>query len=171
MDGQTLSKEPSSGAAEDWILKIKNRSDVVIRDTWWDNGERDLRTLIPSQLPTMPRPLVKLHERRRAGVYLTADGHTWMTAWIVVPRESDGWPLFRHVTSLDALDAACGHDLLRAASEQGIADIATKWDLLKDDGRNRNELCALFEPKADGAHVAFYAVTRVVPILRHVGWM
>ncbi|MEU1465587.1 hypothetical protein ABZ467_34015 [Streptomyces sp. NPDC005727] len=170
--GLTFTKERSQGIAEDWMLTVKGRHSIAIRDVTWEVGQRDIRTVLPEQVPEMPREMAKFYERRRAGVYYCDDEyHTWMTARTVT-FQPDGWPLHQQQPTLDALDAVCDPDSIQAACRLGIADIGHKGEVVTRDRPGKGELCALFEPECDeGAHAAFYAVTRVVPVLRRIGWV
>ncbi|AWE50335.1 hypothetical protein [Streptomyces nigra] len=172
VQGRTFTKEHSQGIATDWMLSLKGRPSITVRDITWEVGERDIRTILPEQLPEMPREMAKFYERRRAGVYYCNHGHhTWMTARTITFQE-DGWPLHQQQPNLDALDAACDPDLIEAACRLGIADIGPKGEVITHDRPGKGELCALFEPDCDeGAHAVFYAVTRIVPVLRRIGWL
>ncbi|MFE0326755.1 hypothetical protein ACFW08_08115 [Streptomyces sp. NPDC058960] len=170
--GLTFTKERSQGFASDWALTVEDRPSITIRDITWEVGERDIHTIMPEQLPELPREIAKFYERRRAGIYYCDDEqHTWMTARTIT-FAADGWPMHRQPHTLDALDAECGADLIRAACRLGIADIGHKGEIVTRDRPGKGELCALFEPDCDdGAHPAFYAVIRVVPVLRRIGWI
>ncbi|MGX9886953.1 hypothetical protein [Streptomyces sp. NPDC002276] len=170
--GLTFTKERSQGIAGDWTLTAKGRPGITVRDVTWEVGERDIRIILPEQVPEMPREMAKFYERRRAGVYYCDnEHHTWMTARTITFR-ADGWPLSQQQPTLDALDAVCDPDFIQAACRLGIADIGPKGEVVTHDRPGKGELCALFEPDCDeGAHAAFYAVTRVVPVLRRIDWI
>ncbi|MGY5120540.1 hypothetical protein ACWC2H_32615 [Streptomyces sp. 900105755] len=170
--GVTFTKERSKGVTEDWTLTVNGRPDITVRDVTWETGERDLRTVMPEQVPGMPREMAKFYERRRAGIYYCDDqDHTWMTARTIA-FQGDGWPIHRPMKTLDDVDDVCGEDRIRAACQLGIADIGHKGEIITGDRPGKGELCALFEPECDrGAHAAFYAVTRIVPVLRRIGWV
>lgn len=172
LSGLTFTKERSQGCASDWTLTVEDRPNFTVRDITWEVGERDIRTIMPEHVPELPREMAKFYERRRAGIYYCKDQlSTWMTARTIT-FAADGWPLHKQQHTLDDLDDECGADLIRAVARLGIADIGHKGEIVTADRPGRGELCALFEPDCeDGAHAAFYAVTRVVPALRLIGWI
>ncbi|MZD19606.1 MULTISPECIES: hypothetical protein [Streptomyces] len=169
--GLTFTKERSQGIAGDWLLTVKGRPSITVRDITWEVGERDIRTIMSEQLPEMPREMAKFYERRRAGVYYCDAYHTWMTARTIT-FQPDGWPLHQQQPTLDALDAVCDAKFIQAACRLGITDIGPKGEVITRDRPGKGELCALFEPDCEeGTHAAFYAVTRILPVLRHIGWV
>ncbi|PWK75064.1 hypothetical protein BCL76_101799 [Streptomyces sp. CG 926] len=167
---ETCSGLISSGTATDRALSVDGRPELTVRDIRWRNGERDVRMHLPDVLPEMPRALAKLHDRRRAGVYRTDDGRTWMTAWSVLPGDGD-WPKWRRPTGVGELGALCGADRLRVVHDHGVVEIGSKEALLGDPGRTRRQLCALLDDDVEAAPAVLYAVTRLVPVLRHIGWL
>ncbi|WP_152448051.1 hypothetical protein [Nocardiopsis alkaliphila] len=94
-----------------------------------------------------------------------------MTVKTVRPGKDD-WPT-QTSPSLESLHEICGKELVEAAIAQGIIALGPKVELLgaQDNDRTKNELRALFAPERNIAPIALYAITRVVPTLRHVHWM
>ncbi|MFF8354485.1 hypothetical protein ACF063_13620 [Streptomyces chartreusis] len=171
LHGLTFTKERSQGFAYDWTLTVEDRISITVRDITWEVGERDIRTIMPEQVPELPREMAKFYERRRAGVYYGDEHHTWMTARTIT-FQADGWPLQQQQPTLDALDAVCDPNFIQAACRLGIADIGPKGEVVTRGRPGKGELCALFEPDCDeGAHAAFYVVTRILPVLRRMGWI
>ena len=174
MSGQTCSKVSSAANIHDWVLNIEGRVSITIRDAHWDNGERDLRPLMPDPMPAeMPMPLALLHGKRRAGIHKVPGGvdRAWMSVKTVRPGKND-WPSVT-APNLESLDAICGEELVRIALAQGGITLGSKAELLgaKDNDRTRNELRALFSSKRKSAPIPLYAVTRVVPTLKHICWI
>ncbi|MGW7436224.1 hypothetical protein [Streptomyces sp. NPDC054849] len=167
---ETCSGSFSEGTASDWTLSVRGRPELTVRDIRWQNGERDVRMHLPDVLPEMPRALAKLHDRRRAGVHRTDAGRLWMTAWSVLPGAGD-WPAWRRPTAIGELDALCGADRLQAVHEHGVIEIGSKEALLQDAGRTRRQLCAVLDGGVEAAPAALYTVTRLVPVLGHIGWL
>ncbi len=174
VEGQTSQKNLSTGSAHDWDFGIEGHASLVIRDTHWENGERDLRPVMPeSESADLPRALALLHGKRRAGIHKAPGGQgiSWMTVKTVRPGKDD-WPT-QTSPSLESLHEICGKELVEAAIAQGIIALGPKVELLgaQDNDRTKNELRALFAPERNIAPIALYAITRVVPTLRHVHWM
>lgn len=55
--GLTFTKERSQGFASDWALTVEDRPSITIRDITWEVGERDIHTIMPEQLPELPREM------------------------------------------------------------------------------------------------------------------
>lgn len=170
VSGKTCARQDSAGTAHDWTLRIKGRQSITIRDTHWNNGERDIRSHLPDVAPAMPKALVSLHGRRRASVYKTGDGQAWMPVWIVRP-DSEDWPRHKKSITVTDLDEICGRKLIKAARAEGITELGTKQQVLGTFDRTWRELCAQFSPANEAAPVTLYVVTRIAPTLKHIGWL
>ncbi|MGW6891049.1 hypothetical protein [Streptomyces chartreusis] len=170
--GETCSGEVSSGLRSQWRLSVDGHPDLLFHDTAWRTAERDVVTARPSQVPMMPKPLSALLGRKRSGVRRLAERgrlHLLMAVCLILP-DGEGWPRQKWCTADQLLDV-CGAEVLEALNGHGVSRIDTREAILQEDGRQRNRLCALLDPDDEVAPVALYAVTHVVPILRHVGWL
>lgn len=92
-----------------------------------------------------------------------------MAVCLILP-DGEGWPRQKWCTADQLLDV-CGTEVLEALNGHGVSRIDTREAILQEDGRQRNRLCALLDPDDEVAPVALYAVTHVVPTLKHVGWL
>lgn len=170
VEGRTCSGTPSHGTRTDWRLSVDGRSDLVVGDTSWDNGERDVVLVRPPQVPPLPGPLSTLLERRRGTV--DSRGHRLLMAVGVVEPGDAGWPRLTW-PGVDALIDVCGRDYYEAVFDHGVTQLDTRAVILGDESRHRTRLCALLDPSDDVATAALYVVTRVVPTLKDdsVGWL
>ncbi|WP_405889862.1 hypothetical protein OG427_07390 [Streptomyces sp. NBC_00133] len=170
--GETCTGEFSSGIRTQWRLSIEGHPDLLLHDTEWRTAERDIVTARPLQVPTMPKPLSALLGRKRSGVrHLTERGrlHLLMAVCLILP-DKEGWPRQKWCTSDQLLDV-CGAELLDVVHGHGVSRIDTREAILREEGRQRNRLCALVDPANEVAPVALHAITHVVPTLKHVGWL
>ena len=127
VEGQTSQKNSAAGSAHDWILGIEGHASLIIRDTHWENGERDLRPMMSEPRPAdMPLPLALLHGKRRAGIHEVPHRNelSWMTVKTVRPGKND-WPS-QTSPSLESLDEICGKEIVESALAQGIVALGTK---------------------------------------------
>lgn len=170
-DGETCSKEVSTGLRTAWRLSIAGRPTLSIHDTRWTNGERDVVLARPAELPPMPKELSNLLARRRSGIEAHDGGPRLRMAVYLVGPDDKGWPRKRHC-GLDELRDACGLELVDECFRLGVIRIDTREALLRDDNpAHKNRLCAVLEPTQDCAPIALYVVTHVVPTLKHIGWL
>ncbi|NNN34503.1 hypothetical protein HLK59_29915 [Streptomyces sp. S3(2020)] len=88
----------------------------------------------------------------------------------LINPDAKGWPR-KTFPSTDEVRGACGPDLFQALYNHGVVDIDTREAILGDDTRQRNRLCALLDPATESAPIVLYAVTHVVPTLRHIRWL
>jgi hypothetical protein len=168
IDGQTCSKEFSSGTRTEWRLSISGQSDLFIHDQRWHNGERDVVIARPELVPPMPNPLSALLGKQRSQI--DRHGDLLRMAVCLVAPDDKGWPKKTFCT-LDELDGACDPVLLDAVYDLGVTTINTREVILGEEGRQRNRLCALLDPSMECGPIALHVLTRVVPTLRHVDWI
>jgi hypothetical protein len=168
VEGQTCSRQFSTGSRREWRLGVHGRPDLVLHDNRWDNGERDVVIARPEQVPPLPNPLSALLGKQRSQV--DSHGHRLRMAICLIRPDAKGWPR-KTFPSIDEVQGTCGPDLFQALYDHGVADIDTREAILGDDTRQRNRLCALLDPAKESAPIVLYAVTHVVPTLRHIRWL
>ena len=166
--GQTCSEVDTTGTRTEWRLGNQGHPDLVIHDTRWRNGERDVVISRPEDVPPMPKPLSALLGRRRSQV--VPHGEFLRMAVVLVHPDSNGWPK-RRFCSLEELQDACGPQLFGALHDHGVTRIDTREAILGDDSRQRNRLLALLDPAEESAPIVLYTVTHIVPTLKHIAWL
>jgi hypothetical protein len=178
--GETCSGEQSTGVAAEWQLALPGRPLLTVHDTRWDNGERDLVLYQPSLVPEMPAPLSNLHNRRRAGIEPAAlrRGRLRIMAWLAVPGAHDR-PSFRKSLTTAALVADCGSDRIRDLTDRPGVSLEAAFDKPdlppvdigepQDFKPLQHALC--FSEGDDETPVLAFTLFRVIPTLRHIGWL
>jgi hypothetical protein len=160
----------SHGTRTDWRLSVDGRPDLVVGDTRWNSGEREVALIRPEQVPPLPRPVSALLGKRRCKV--DAHGDRLRMAVGVVKPDGVGWPRTTW-PAMDTLLDICGRDYYEAVFDHGVTQIDTREVILGDDSNHRSRLCALLDPSDEVAPTALYVVTHVVPTLKDdsVGWL
>lgn len=157
-DGTTTSNEPSSGTATLWEIKGPEDLHLLVADTRWDTGERDLATIERNNSP--PR-----YDRLTHGLRLGVQTHESGLQWVELRHARLGtkaWPTL-HTASLVQLSHSAATNVAAAIEREG-GSIGTRGELLDDKGRRREHLCATFPPTADRVPIVSYTLTRVAPI-------
>ncbi|MFD3412101.1 hypothetical protein [Streptomyces cyaneofuscatus] len=174
----TCSGARCGGTASVWRVRLEGRPELTIHDTRWENGERDLVLYQPAVVPEMPAPLSNLHNRRRAGVQETTPGSEELRVmgWVAVP--GDRPTVKKTFTTADFVEV-CGLDELRELTSRRDVELDTAFVLADpvhvdlDDPQDTVAVQhALFFPEEDErTPVVFFLLSRVVPTLRHIGWL
>jgi hypothetical protein len=168
--GQTASREQSSGLRTEWQVGIPGHPGLLIHDTAWQNGEREIVIARPDEVPPMPKELSALLGRMRAGVtrhdakLLRMD--VYMAVWDAKDnRARKMWP------APEEFEDACGPAIYGTLLGLGVVKVDTRRVIQGDESRQQNRTAALLDPAAQGAPIALYAASRVVPTLRVIGWL
>lgn len=163
ISGRTISGLESVGNRWNWTLRLPT-VDLIVWETLWVSGERELVLANQEVDPRLPLALSKLMSRRRAGLE-SADNFDFMSARRVDP-DADGWPKHSNCRASDLVE------LIPPRTEEVLSDIgylgcSTREETLGASGPNRNQLIGRFRPESRTATTGFYALTRVIPTLRH----
>ncbi|MFD7767332.1 hypothetical protein [Streptomyces sp. NPDC059787] len=177
--GTTPSGETSAASAVEWELHLPGRPTLKIHDNHWRNGERDLRLHRPSVMPEMPSALSNLHERLRSGVTTTPGRpELRIMVYLTYVGERDRPRFIRSLTTWDLTDRVGPLVLRELTAREGVtlepAHDRPNLPLVDlEDPQDKKPLQhALFFPIEDGeTPVLGFVHFRVVPVLRHVGWL
>ncbi|WP_240958340.1 hypothetical protein [Streptomyces barkulensis] len=177
--GTTCSGVPSVARPVEWTLSLPGRPSLTVHDNHWENGERDLVLYQPAVVPEMPATLSNLHNRLRSGI--TGSPGRAESRIMLYPTYVDarGWPRIRKsLTTRELADEVGLRPLRELTGREGVTLEAAfgrphlpEADL--DDPQDETPLQhALFFPAGDGkTPVIAFACFRVVPVLRHIGWL
>ncbi|MGW3389382.1 hypothetical protein [Streptomyces cinereoruber] len=169
----------SRTSAIEWGLRLPGQPSLAVHDNHWANGERDLVLHKPTVVPEMPAALSNLHNRLRTGISLsTRPGELRV---MVFPTYVDAQERPRIKKSLTTWDLANVMGLPRLeelTAREGVRLEAAfdRPDLppvdLDDPQHEKPLQHALFFPAADDeTPVVAFVRFRVVPVLRHIGWL
>ncbi|MEV6056742.1 hypothetical protein [Streptomyces sp. NPDC052107] len=168
--GSTPSGVRDAGFAAEWRLEVPGRPRLTIHDTHWDNGERDVVLQQPPLVPEMPSNLANLHGRHRAGIADVSPGLKRMMAYLSLPQP-DGWPKQKRALTTAQLAEGCGEDLLRDLFARPGVSLDPSFDLTKPQDTERFQHAVRFKEEDQETPVVAYILTRLMPTLRHTGWV
>ncbi|MBC9820517.1 hypothetical protein [Terrabacter sp. MAHUQ-38] len=148
------------------VAGVVAAGDVLLELTyqrWEDGGQCAVTSRVDS-----PPEYERLVNRLRMGVRASDDGTDVCELGIAKWDHKNPFGSMRQATVAD-LDAALDGSASAFLVEAGALDTGTRAEVLGDQGRRRNYLCARF-PAGDplGPLVAF-VITRIVPMLRKQG--
>ncbi|MFJ2843559.1 hypothetical protein ACIPD2_18190 [Streptomyces griseofuscus] len=177
--GTTCTGVSAKGPAVEWELCLPGRPLLTVHDTRWDNGGRDLVLYQPTVVPEIPAALSNLHNRLRVGI-ARAPVNTTTLRIMAFPAWVDGErPRFKKSLTTAQLAAKYGLQQLRdLTARPGVAlhsaggrvDVpGCDVDDPQDDIRMQHALS--FPVEDDETPVIAFTHLRVVPVLRHVGWL
>ena len=158
--GQTISRQDSVGNRWSWPVTVGSH-DFVVWETLWSTGERDLVLARPSVVPSLPIMVVNLMGHQRAGI-ATGKTFEFVTAR-KVDAAVDDRPR-RTECRLGDIERLIPGNVRNDLDRLGLIAIDTRAQLIGDDGRHRNHLIATFASEHRQVGVAFYCLTRLVPI-------
>ncbi|MFE7773516.1 hypothetical protein ACFU5O_06395 [Streptomyces sp. NPDC057445] len=164
----------------EWELRLSGRPLLTVHDTRWNNGERDIVLYKPVVVPEIPAPLSNLHNRLRSGITAAAHGagRLRLMAWVTWV-DSLGRPRVKKTFTTLGLAAEFGLERLRELTARGDVTLEPRDDRPDlpdvDLGRPQDAVSfehALFFPADDDeTPVIAFIHLKVLPVLRHVGWM
>ncbi|URN14831.1 MULTISPECIES: hypothetical protein [Streptomyces] len=180
-EGVTCSGVLSTTRPVVWELRLPGRPPLTLHDRHWANGERDVVLDKPAVVPQVSAALSNLYNRLWSGI--TGSPSRPEKRLMMYPTYVDGQERPRIRKSLTTADLAAhlGPDGLRAlAAREGVTvePAHDRPDTLRvpldldDPPPGKPFQHALFFPAADGeTPVAAFTCLRVVPVLRHIGWL
>lgn len=177
--GTTCSGERSRTSAVEWELHLPGQASLTVHDNRWVNGERDLVLHKPTVVPEMPAALSNLHNRLRSGICGSAKPGELRIMVFPTYVDAHGRPrIKKSLTTWDLANAVGLHHLRELTAPGGVRLEAAfdRPDLppvdLDDPQHEKPLQHALFFPAADDeTPVVAFVRFRVVPVLRHIGWL
>ncbi|GAA2410990.1 hypothetical protein GCM10010420_44790 [Streptomyces glaucosporus] len=178
-EGTTCSGAASATSPVEWKLSVPGHPPLTIHDNHWESGERDLTLYQPTVVPEMPAPLSNLHNRLRSGI-AAPPGRPELRIMLYPTYVDDrGRPrVCTSLTTADLADRVGLCPLRELTARKGVTlepafDRPDLSDVGLDDPQDDMPLQhALFFPAEDGrTPVAAFVHFRIVPVLRHVGWL
>ncbi|MFM9702124.1 hypothetical protein [Streptomyces galilaeus] len=177
--GTTCSGEMSRARAVEWKLDLPGQPSLTVHDNHWVNGERDLVLHKPTVVPEMPAALSNLHNRLRSGICTSARPGQLRIMVFPTYVDTHGRPrIKKSLTTSDLANAMGLHHLreLTAPADVRLEAAFDRPDLptvdLADPQNEKPLQHALFFPAADDeTPVVAFVRFRVLPVLRHIGWL
>ncbi|MCZ7456699.1 hypothetical protein [Streptomyces sp. WMMC940] len=177
--GTTCSGETSRASAIEWDLHLSGQPSLTVHDNHWVNGERDVVLYKPTVVPEMPAALSNLHNRLRSGISASAEPGELRIMVFPTYVDTHGRPRIRRsLTTADLADEVGLHHLRELISREGVRleSAFDRPDLppvdLYDPQHEKPLQHAVFFPAADDeTPVVAFARFRIVPVLRHIGWL
>lgn len=178
-EGTTCSGVASATSPVEWELSVPGRPPLTIHDNRWANGERDLTLYQPTVVPEMPAPLSNLHNRLRSGI-AASPGRPELRIMLYPTYVDDrGRPrVYKSLTTWKLASRVGLRPLRELTARKGVTlesafDRPNPPDVDLDDPQDDMPLQhALFFPAEDDkTPVAAFVHFRIVPVLRHIGWL
>jgi hypothetical protein len=176
--GATCSGVAATGAATERTLRLSGRPALMVHDTRWDNGERDLVLYQPAVVPEIPAVLSNLHNRLRVAIAGAPGRATLRIMAYPVWVDGERPRIKKSFTTADLADWF-GHAPLRSLAarpgvrvraETGSAE-GHDCDLKAPQDHERFQHAVHFPAEDDQTPVIAFAHLRVIPVLRHVRWL
>ncbi|MGW0547748.1 hypothetical protein [Streptomyces altiplanensis] len=169
----------STARAVEWELHLPRQPSLTVHDNHWVNGERDLVLHKPTVVPEMPAALSNLHNRLRSGICPSARSGELRIMVFPTYVDAHGRPRIKKSLTTLALANAVGlHRLGELTAREGVRLEAAfdRPDLptvdLADPQHEKLLQHALFFPGGDDeTPVVAFVRFRIVPVLRHIGWL
>jgi hypothetical protein len=177
--GTTLSGETSVASAVEWELRLPGRPTLKIHDNPWRNGERDLVVHKPPVMPEMPSALSNLHGRLRSGIAPTPGRHELRVMVYPTYVDRHGRPRINKSLTTEALADRMGLFVLRELTAREDVTLEPAHDrpdlplVDLDDPQDEKPLqhALFFSAEDDETPVLGFVHFRVLPVLRHIGWL
>ncbi|MFE2456442.1 hypothetical protein [Streptomyces sp. NPDC059402] len=177
--GTTLSGEMSVADAVEWGLRLPGHPTLKIHDNHWRNGERDLGLHKPPVMPEMPSALSNLHGRLRSGIAPTPGRRELRVMVYPTYVDKHDRPRVNKSLTTEALADRVGLFVLQELTAKEDVTLEPAHDrpdlplVDLDDPQDEKPLQhALFFPAEDDeTPVLGFVHFRVVPVLRHIGWL
>lgn len=181
-NGTTCSGASSRGRATAWELSLPGRPLLTVHDTEWENGERDLVLHKPTVVPEMPLPLSNLHNRLRTGISsVERRRELRMMMWpAYVDPKTERPRIHKSVTTANLAarvglrhlqEIAARKDVTLEPAFGQLGKTSPKIDLDHPQDERAFQHALFFPAEDDKTPVAVYVRLRIVPVLRHIGWL
>jgi hypothetical protein len=157
--GQDANKVETEGRSRIFEVRGPDALRLLVRDTSWDTGARDLAVHDRCDAPPA-------FDRLASGSRLTvgeAPGGRALVELRQARLKGGNWSnLFK--ASLEELDAGARTDVVTALRDAGAVEVGTREDVLGDEGRRRSFVVATSPPTAQDVPVVAYVLTRIAPL-------
>lgn len=163
--GTTCGKAQSFASVHEWELHLAGRPKLMVHDSHWQNGERDLVLCRPPVVPEMPAALANLHNRLRSGIS-DSPGRTDLRIMLYPTYvDTEGRPRIKKSFATETLE--------HYVELRRIHELTTRTNVALEHVPDLKGLqYGLFFPADDEeTPVAAFVHFRIVPVLRHVGWL
>jgi hypothetical protein len=161
VDGETAEKVACRGRGRFYTVSGDGLR-LTVRDTSWDNGERDL---VVAERHDSPQRFDTLVERLRLTVHRRGDDLYAELRQVRLKANGRG-NLFS--ATEDELDAGAGVSVARELEQHGAVRVGTRAALLHDEGPSRGRLGVRFGEGAEFVPVVAYVCTRVGPVAKGI---
>lgn len=163
--GTTCGKEQSFANVYEWELHPTGRPKLTVHDSHWQTGERDLVLCRPPLVPEMPAALANLHNRLRSGISDAPDRQDLRIMLYPTYVDTEERPRIKKSFKTEALERYVEARRLRELTTRANVTLELVPDL-------KGLQYGLFFPADDEeTPVAAFVHFRIVPVLRHVGWL
>ena len=159
IDGQTVSGASGAGRGRLFEVTDDDQLRLTIRDTTWDNGERDV---VACERHGSPQRFDTLVERLRLQVVEGPEHYVELRQVRLKPNGRGN--LFAPDEA--GLDAGAGLAVADELMCHGASIVGTRAELVGDDGRHRTRHGVRFPRNAETLPVVAYVLTRVAPVAR-----
>ncbi|GAA2449632.1 hypothetical protein [Streptomyces macrosporus] len=178
-EGTTCSGEASAAYPVEWKLDVSGQPALTIHDNHWENGERDLTLYQPTVVPEMPAPLSNLHNRLRSGIAASPGRAELRIMLYPTYVDERGRPRVKKSLTTASLAHQMGLRHLRKLTARKGVTLGPAFDrsgprgVDLDDPQDESPFQhALFFPAEDDkTPVVAFVHFRIVPVLRHIGWL
>lgn len=158
--GQSAKKvEDLWGTATEYLVTAEDGADLLLRDTRWDNGHRDVRVV---ERHDTPPPYDTVIGRLRISVDPVEDDLFMELRQARITRTGRAQAA---VATLEELDEGSGTSVSRALRNLG-AQLGTKEALLGRTDQTRERMCCRFPPSSVLVPPAAFVLTRIAPVGR-----
>jgi hypothetical protein len=159
--GETASGLESIGQGSLHDVANSNVIRIVVRDTMWANGERDI---VACGRHDSPERFTTLIERLRLTVLDRGGPYVELRQARLRPNGRAG--LFD--ADLAELNDGAGLDVAATLLAFGATEVSTRAELLGDEGRTRRRIGVRFPEQSGHVPLVAYVLTRVCPVAANV---
>ncbi len=178
-EGTTCSGKASATHPVEWKLKVPGHPPLTIHDNRWESGERDLTLYQPTVVPEMPAPLSNLHNRLRSGIAGPPGGAELRIMLYPTYVDARGRPRIKRSLTTASLAGRMGLRHLRELTARKGVTLGPAFvrsgprdvDLNAPQDEVAFQHALFFSAEDDETPVIAFIHFRIVPVLRHIGWL